>query len=229
MLLSIINVFIQKSEEGDVLLTTAGYIGLVVIMLLFLIAIAAFGKSSKKLKTKQLVFASTAIALAIVTSFIKFGSLPFGGSITLFSMFFICFVGYLYGLKVGLLTAIAYGILQLIIEPYIYHPLQILLDYPLAFGCLGLSGIFGNNKSKTNQYNLLYGYLIGVFGRYVCHVVSGYIFFRNYAPEGWNPMLYTLGYNSTYIVPEAIATVVILFIPSIRNALIEVKKMAIQD
>ena len=42
-------------------------------------------------------------------------------------------------------------------------------------------------------------------------------------------MLYTLGYNSTYIVPEAIATVVILFIPSIRNALIEVKKMAIQD
>ncbi len=229
MFISFINVFIKHTEEGEVLLTTAGYVGLIVLMLLLLVAIAAFGKSSKKLKTKQLVFASTAIALAIVTSFIKFGSLPFGGSITLFSMFFISFVGYLYGLKVGLLTAIAYGILQLIIEPYIYHPLQILLDYPFAFGCLGLSGIFGNNRMKSSQYNLLYGYLIGVFGRYICHVISGYIFFRNYAPESWNPMLYTLGYNSTYIVPEVIATVVILLLPSIRNALMEVKKMAIHD
>lgn len=229
MLLSIIKVFIKKTEEGEMLLTTAGYIGLIVLMLLFLSAIVVFNKSNKKLKTKQLVFAATAIALAIVTSFIKFGSLPFGGSITLFSMFFICFVGYLYGLKVGLLTAIAYGILQLIIEPYIYHPLQILLDYPFAFGCLGLAGIFSNRKTKPNQLNLLYGYLLGVFGRYVCHVISGYIFFRNYAPEGLNPMLYTLGYNLTYILPEAIATLVILFIPSIRNAFIEVKKMAIQD
>ena len=52
--------------------------------------------------TKQLVFCAISIALAFVTSYIKFARLPFGGSITLFSMFFICFAGYLYGAKVGI-------------------------------------------------------------------------------------------------------------------------------
>jgi thiamine transporter len=229
MFISIINVFINETEEGEYLLTTVGYLGLAVLMLLFLFAIAVFGTNSKKLKTKQLVFAAVSIALAMVTSFIKFGSLPFGGSITLFSMFFICYLGYLYGIKVGLMTGIAYGILQLIVEPYIFHPLQVLLDFPLAFGCLGLAGIFSTGKKKSGQYNLIYGYLIATLGLYVCHVISGYIFFRNYAPKGWNPMLYTFTYNASYIFPEAIATVVILFIPSIRKALFEVKKMANQN
>lgn len=229
MFISIINLFVSKTEEGDFILTTNGYIGLIVLILLLLAAIAVFSKSSKKTKTKQVVFSSAAIALAIVASFLKFGSLPFGGSITMFSMFFICFVGYLYGLKVGLMTGIAYGVLQFLIEPYIFHPLQVLLDYPLAFGCLGLAGIFNSKRLKLNRNQLLYGYLLGVFGRYLCHVISGYIFFRSYAPEGMNPMLYTLGYNATYIVPEAIATIVILFIPPIKSAFIEVKKMATQD
>src|SRR5699024_3956789 len=107
--------------------------------ILIILIISMSGNSTKKISTKQLVFSSMSLALATVTSFIKFASLPFGGSITLFSMFFICFIGYLYGPKIGLMTGVAYGILQLITGPYIYHPLQILLDYPLAFGALGLS------------------------------------------------------------------------------------------
>lgn len=224
-----INLFVKTTEEGEYLLTAGGYIALVVILLLFLAAIAVFNKSSRKIKTKQLVFSASAIALAVVTSFIKFVHLPFGGSITLFSMFFICFVGYLYGLRIGLITGFAYGILQLLIDPYIYHPLQLLMDYPLAFGCLGLAGIFGGSNTRHTKFGLLYGYIIGVFGRYLFHVISGYIFFGSYAPEGMNSMIYTLGYNATYIVPEAIATVIILFIPPIQNAFKEVKRMANQE
>lgn len=169
---------------------------------------------------KQLTFSALAIALAAVTSYIKFGSLPFGGSITLFSMFFICFTGYLFGLKAGLITGVAYGILQFIIEPYVYHPVQVILDYPLAFGTLGLAGIFSKSKA-----GLIKGVVLGMSGRYICHVLSGYIFFADYAGDS-NAILYTLGYNATYIVPEMIATVILLAIPPVANALKEVKKMA---
>ena len=138
-------------------------------------------------------------------------------------MCLICYIGYLYGPRIGITTGIAYGILQLIIGPYIYAPLQVIFDYPLAFGALGLSGFFYKKK-----YGLVYGCALGMLGRYICHVISGYIFFAEYAPEGMNPMLYTLGYNATYILPEFIATIILLFIPAIANMLGTVKKMAIE-
>ena len=100
-------------------------------------------------------------------------------------------------------------------------PLQVLLDYPLAFGALGLSGFFWHRKN-----GLIIGYVAGTVGRYVCHVLSGYIFFAEYAPEGMNPLAYTLGYNLTYILPEVIATVAILSIPSVMKALGQVKSEA---
>ncbi len=173
-----------------------------------------------KLMIKQLTFSALSIALAVVTSYIKFGSLPFGGSITLFSMFFICLTGYLFGTKAGLITGGAYGILQFIIEPYVFHPIQVLLDYPLAFGALGLAGVFCNSKA-----GLIKGVILGMAGRYICHVLSGYIFFADYAGSS-NSILYTLGYNATYIVPEMIATVILLLIPPVSNVLKEVKRMA---
>lgn len=213
------------AESEEYLLKPAGYVLLVVILAAMIIGIRFIGKTSfhsEKMQTKQLVYCSAAMALAVVTSFIKFGSLPFGGSITLFSMMFICLIGYIYGAKTGLITGVAYGILQFITGPYIYAPLQVLLDYPLAFGALGLAGFF-----STKKHGLITGYLVGAFGRYICHVISGYIFFASYAPEKVNPFLYTLGYNATYIVPEAIATVVILCIPPVAGAITQVKRQAI--
>lgn len=171
---------------------------------------------------KRLVFCAIAIALAMVTSFIKLTSLPFGGSITLFSMFFICLTGYLYGLKTGLMTGVAYGILQFLVDPYIYAPIQVLLDFPLAFGALGLSGIF-----RKSKYGLSIGCVAGMTGRYICHVISGYVFFADYAPEGMNALVYTVVYNLTYILPEMIATLVLISIPAAVTGLNQVKKMAL--
>ncbi len=174
------------------------------------------------LNVKRLVYCAIAIALATVTSFMKLTSLPFGGSITLFSMLFICLIGYLYGLKTGFMTGMAYGILQLIMDPYIYVPVQVLLDFPLAFGALGLSGLFWKSR-----YGLVKGCVAGMMGRYLCHVISGYVFFAEYSPVGMNPMLYTLGYNLTYILPEMIATLILISIPSVVKALNQVKRMAV--
>ena len=212
------------AENWEYHLTTPGYVVLVILMVAALvIPIVLSRKNSKKMSAKQLTFCAVAMALALVTSFIKVASLPMGGSITLFSMFFMCFIGYLYGPKIGIMTGVAYGILQLIIEPYIYAPLQVLLDYPLAFGALGLSGFFSKKK-----FGLTTGVIVGILGRYICHVISGYVFFASYAPEGMNPMIYTLGYNATYIVPELIATVILVSLPPVMKALKYVKTMANQ-
>ena len=92
---------------------------------------------------KEIIFSAIAIALATVVSVVlKLPSLPFGGSITLFSMLIMCLPGYWFGFRTGLIAALAYGTLQLLFDPYIVHPLQLLLDYPLAYGALGLAGLF---------------------------------------------------------------------------------------
>ena len=133
-------------------LTTAGYTALVVLMLALLLLACFIGNSVKqpKFSARQLAFSAMAIAAAFVTSEIKLFHLPFGGSITLFSMLFLVLIGYWYGLRAGLMTAIAYGFLQLVSDPYIISIPQMLVDYIFAFGALGLSGLF--SKSKNGLY-----------------------------------------------------------------------------
>lgn len=215
--------FVKTTSDGEYLFTTAGTIALALLMgILVVVAVLITKKSSgTKIATKELVFCAAAMALALVTSYIEVYSFPFGGSITLFSMLFICMIGYLYGAKVSIPVAVAYGILQLLIKPYIYHPVQILFDYPLAFGALGLSGLFYKSK-----HGLLKGYIIGIFGRWIFSSVSGYVFFAEYAWAGWNPLLYTLAYNGAYIFAEAVVTIIILALPAVSHAFGQVKKMA---
>ena len=219
--------FFVSTTEGGYQLTTAGYVAAAVILIALIVLATVLAKKEKKEKkkmgTKQLVFCAMAVALAMVTSMLKVYSFPFGGSITLFSMLFICFVGYVYGPATGILTGAAYGVLQFIIEPYIYFPLQVLVDYPLAFGALGLAGFF--NKKK---WGLQIGYVVGVFGRFIFSTISGIVFFASYAPEGMNPILYSLGYQASYLVPEAVITLIIISIPPVAKALARVKQNAVE-
>lgn len=216
--------FVRATEDGYGL-TTAGYAACILILLAVLILAPMLAKktASKRMGTKQLVFCAVAIALAIVTSMIKIYSFPFGGSVTLCSMLFICLIGYLYGPATGMLTGAAYGILQLIMEPYIYFPAQVIVDYVLAFGALGLSGFFYQSK-----HGLLKGYLVGILGRYVFAVLSGWLFFGEYAWEGWAALPYSLAYNGCYIFAEGILTAIILCIPAVSKAFGQVKELAVQ-
>ncbi|NTV77732.1 MAG: proton-coupled thiamine transporter YuaJ [Clostridiales bacterium] len=220
------NFLTYSTEGGEYLLQPLGYAALAVLIILLLLLGSSFTGSSKTkpVHTKQLVFCSIAIALAFVASYIKFADLPFGGSVTMFSMFFISMIGYLYGPKMGIMAGISFGILQLIADPYILTPIQAILEYPIAFGCLGLSGFLYHSK-----HGLVKGYLLGVTGRYLCHVASGYLFFRAYVPEGMNPFAYTFGYNATYIVPEVIATLIVIFLPPMAKAIKNIKQMSTQQ
>ncbi len=177
-----------------------------------------------KLTVKQLAFCAMAIALGTVLSNIKLFHFPTGGSITLLSMLVICLPGYWFGLGAGIATGVAYGVLQLLIDPYVLYPMQLIVDYLLAFGALGLSGIFSNAK-----FGLIKGYITGVLGRYVFAVISGWIFFGSYAWDGWDPLPYSLVYNAIYIFTEAAVTLLILSAKPVRNLFAKLKDMALNE
>ncbi len=143
---------------------------------------------------KVLVYCAACIALACVTSMLKVFEFPTGGAITLCSMLFAALPGYFFGWKVGIASGLAYGVLQFVMGPYVLTPIQVLLDYPLAFGAAGLSGFFANQKN-----GLIKGYLAGCLGRYFFAFLSGWIFFGSYAWEGWNGAAYSAVYNAIYI------------------------------
>jgi len=185
--------------------------------------------NNSNLSTRKIVFSAAAIALAtVISTVIKLPSLPNGGSVTLFSMLVICLIGYWYGPVTGIIAAIAYGILQFIIGPYVVHPLQVILDYPLAFGALGLSGFFWKSKN-----GLLKGYIAGALGRLLVHEISGYIFYTTYVSGDASANVAAIWastvYNMSYILPEMILTLILLAIPPVNQMFSRLKVMATQS
>lgn len=188
-----------------------GQIITVVVILILFGGILISGKK-RKTDTKALVLSAIFVALYLVLNQISIFRMPQGGSITAFSMLTITACAYLLGTRRAVMAGMCAGLVGLIFNPYVIHPVQLLLDYPLAVGALGFAGLAGSKK-----YSLQIGYLIGVFCRYLCAVLSGIIFFGEYAPEGFNAFTWSIYYNISYIGPEAIITLIILFLPPIRR------------
>lgn len=218
--------FMVTSDGG---LTTAGYaIAIIAGIVLFLAAIYFAGKHSEKQKltTRQLVFCAVAMALAFVTSYLKIFTLPWGGSVTLCSMLFIVLVANWYGVGTGITVGLAYGILQFIQEPYVLSFFQVCCDYILAFAALGVAGFFAKQR-----HGLLKGYIAAVIARGAFHALGGYLYWMSYMPENFPKSLtavYPIVYNYSYLVAEAIITVIVISIPAVAKALVQVKKAAIQ-
>ena len=156
--------------------------------------------------TRVLTEAALAIALAFVLGLIKIFQMPFGGSISLEMIPLILFA-LRQGPVVGTITGAAYGLLNLAVEPVVVHPLQVLFDYPLAFGALGLAGLF-----RPTVRGAIIGATVAVLARFVCHFLSGVVFFASYAPEGWNPLLYSGAYNAAYLVPSLVIALVVVVV-----------------
>ena len=217
------NFFVTKIvEDSDVTynLTVAGYVALAAVMLVVFAAGCMFRDKNKKMDAKQIAFCAMAMALAVVTSMFKIIDMPMGGSVTLFSMLFIVLIGYWYGISAGMTASIAYGVLQLIVNPYIISLPQMFLDYIFAFGALGLSGIFANSKN-----GLVKGYIAGIAGRFFFSFLSGWIFFAVYTPEFFNSaVLYSLAYNAAYIGAEGIITIIVIMLPPVKKAILYVKQ-----
>ena len=164
--------------------------------------------------TRVLTEAALAVALAFVLGLITVLQMPFGGSISL-AMMPLILLALRQGTVVGIVAGLVYGMLNFASEPFAVHPVQVLFDYPLAFGVLGLAGLF-----QPTVRGAIAGAVVAVLARFACHFVSGVVFFASYAPEGWNPYLYSAAYNAAYLVPSllvAVAVVVVL-LRALENA-----------
>ena len=138
-----------------------GQIFVVVLIVLVFALIFKLSKKEDNNNIKALTYSAISVAVAYVLNQITLFRMPQGGSITPFSMLFIVMIGYYFGVRQGILAGVAFGLLDLLINPYVIHPVQMLIDYPLAFGSLGMGAVLVKR-------GIVPTYLLGVFGRFVC-------------------------------------------------------------
>ena len=201
--------------------TVTGWI-LLAVLVAAGIALIMIARSKQKWTPQMMANAAICMALSFVLSYIRLFKLPQGGSVTPASLLPIIAFAYYHGSVPGLVVGIAYGFLQMIQDPWIVGVVQAALDYPLAFGCIAFAGVAGELNRKKNL-NELASWIGGVavvgLGRFICHVLSGVVFFAEYADgSGMSPLVYSLSYNSFVFVDLAICLVVVAF-PQVRKAL----------
>ncbi len=198
--------------------STTGQIISVAVLVILFAGVLLSGKKQKT-NTKTMVVSALLVGLSIVLTRITIYSLPQGGSVSLFGMLPIVICAYFFGTRRAVMCGMCVGMIDLIFKPYVIHPIQLLLDYPLAFGAIGFAGLIFMAKKD----GLIPAYLFGVLCRYICAVISGVVFFGAYAPEGFSALTWSLWYNVLYLAIEAAGTVVLLLIPSVRHSLKRIK------
>lgn len=154
--------------------------------------------SKEDQRTRILVEGAVLCGLSVALSYVKLWQLPQGGSITLENLPLFIYA-YRHGLKAGVLAGGMSGLLQLLLGGYMVHPLQALLDYPLAFAALA--------SASFVRKPFWAGLAIGTFARFLCHFFSGVVFFASYAPEGTPVWLYSAIYNGTFMVPALVLNI----------------------
>lgn len=226
----------EISETGWIFIAAAAVIAVVLVIYLVqrrkqgVTTVSNTSVGSRPSATLVLVHGALCIAMSFILSYIKLFSMPTGGSITLASMLPLMIYANRYGVKAGITAGVVYGFLQYVQNPWMFHWLQLIIDYPLAFGLIGLGGLLrGEDK-------LVGSILIGGLGRLVCHLLSGIIFFGKYimlgegaeTAVGFLPMLkaniaVSAAYNAPYMLADIAICAVIALIPAFRKALKNMK------
>ena len=148
-----------------------------------------------KLTTRMLIDIALMLALTIVLHQIRIFHMPQGGSVTLGAMFPLLLLSYRYGPGIGALAGFLYG----------------LINYPLPYMAMGLAGLW--------RGHLYRGTALAFLARFLCHVISGVVFFASYAPESMNPLAYSLAFNATYLIPEFLICCLILRLLPVKRLL----------
>lgn len=168
-------------------------------------------------KTRMITESAIMIALAMVLSMVKIFELPQGGSITAASMVPLLIISFRYGPKWGTFTAFVYSLVCMVtgfypppVATFANYLLMVLLDYVLAFSCLGLASLFAKAIPGHRILSIGFGSCVAVFIRLVCHVLSGVIIWNSYAPEGMSAWVYSISYNGSYMFCEVIISTVVM-------------------
>ena len=204
--------------------------------------------NTRRLTTSAMMLAMATV-LALVCAYIPFLNLPFGGGFTVASMLPIVIVSYMYGVKWGFFVSFTYSCIQIIMDLVLGRGSTIIalftpssddymglvaavailvIDYFVAYTVLGLGGVF-RNRIKSKTVAIVLGVLVALGARYVCHIVSGYIFYGAWAEwfftqEGFYrigawvldafdgkmlSLVYSVFYNGLFMIPEIIITAIV--------------------
>ncbi|MBO7344571.1 MAG: energy-coupled thiamine transporter ThiT [Clostridia bacterium] len=204
-------VYFEKVKEWyPTLNQTALYISSALVVITIVALAFILNNNDKPFDTKCLALAGITVAMSFGLSFVKIFRMPQGGSITCFSLLPIMIFSYVYGTKKGVFVCLIYGVLQGIQDPWIIHPAQFILDYPVAFASIGISGAFAKLKAFNNKPQL--AFLLGAIPasslRFISHVLSGVFAFASTYAGDINSWIYSLGYNSYVFIDIAVVMVI---------------------
>lgn len=177
-------------------------------------------RNSKPYDSRSLAFAAVCVAMSFALSYVRFFKMPFGGSITFASLLPLMLYSYMFGTRKGVLAGLVCGILQSVQDPWIVHPAQFLLDYPVAFAGIGLAGSLKSLKVFDGKPRLQFslGAAIGGAARFMSHFFSGALAFGSYGvgaaekfgiPALSNPYFYSFVYQCTYVIPDLLIVIVV--------------------
>ena len=187
-------------------------------VLLLLGVIAVLCKKTQY-DTKRIAFAGICVALSFTLAVIKVKPIQYGGSITLASLVPILIYAYAYGVKDGIIVGIIHGLLNFIESPYILTPATFVLDYLLPFAGVGVMGLFRKWHDKHNSATpILLGCVSACAIRFICHLLSGVIFFLHgdvwVSFPDWavsNAFIYSFIYQCVYIPADCIIACGVLY------------------
>ena len=194
------------------------------LVVVVVVALAIFfNKINKPFDTRCISMAGITIAMSFGLSYVKLWDMPQGGSITLLSLLPIMIFSNVYGTKKGVFVCFIYGVLQAMQDPWIIHPAQFILDYPIAFASIGLAGLFSGTKSleRFPQVSFLLGGIVAGTMRFVSHVLSGVFAFP---ATDMSPWLFSLAYNSYVFIDIALVIVAGFIVFSSKTLVRELKK-----
>ncbi len=203
----------STASFADISLGTGAFTFLVIALLAFMIAVMVISGRKNRWTARDMANAAMCVAMSFILSYIKLFSMPQGGTITPASLLPMMMFIVAFGPARGLVVGCAYGLLQLFQGAYVIHPMQLLVDYPMAFGALALGGVV--RKLPLPKYaSLPVAVLLGYIGRCLMAVLSGVIFFAEYAGEQ-NAFVYSVVYNISYLAPDCIVCMAVALIPGL--------------
>jgi thiamine transporter len=169
-------------------------------------------QSMRNTRVLTMVETALCVALAVVLARIILFEAPQGGAISL-EMLPVMVLALRRGARAGLIAGVLTGVALLMFKPITVHWAQVALDYPLAFGAIGLTAlgagawraaVAGGRTARAVWTVVVPACVLGGAARFVPHFISGVIFFGQYAPKGQPVVLYSLLYNGGYMLPATI-------------------------
>ena len=207
---------------SDIGLSTGLYTLMVLILLAFMVTVMVISGRKMPWTPRDIAFAAMCVAMSFILSCIKLFAMPQGGTVTPASILPMMIYIVAFGPARGMVVGCAYGLLQLFQGAYVIHPIQMLVDYPMAFGALALGGLV-NYIKMPERLKLPVAVVLGYVGRYIMSVLSGVIFFAEYAGEQ-GALVYSLIYNISYLGPDCIACAVVSLIPGFGSLVKTLRK-----